>query len=114
MTQKKLSKFEIKVLAKVKKIPRGKIRTYKEIAIATGRPKAARAVGNALNKNPWAPKVPCHRVVKSNGEIGGYARGAKKKIALLKKEGIKIKRSKILNFNKYLAKKNLKFQKILE
>jgi methylated-DNA-[protein]-cysteine S-methyltransferase len=83
----------------LKKIPRGKVITYREIAIALGNPNASRAVGNACNKNPFAPKVPCHRVVKSNGFLGGYAEGLKNKIFLLEKEGVKIKNNKIVNFN---------------
>lgn len=62
--------------------------------------KAYRAVGNALNKNPFAPKVPCHRVVSSDGSIGGFASGAMKKIELLKSEGIKVKGGKIQDFEK--------------
>lgn len=84
----------------LKKIPRGKVATYKQIAIALGNPLAARAVGNACNRNPHALKVPCHRVVKSSGEIGGYAKGRAKKIALLKSEGVKIKKNKVLEFDK--------------
>lgn len=76
-------------------IPRGKVSTYQEIAIALGRPKACRAVGNALNKNPYAPLVPCHRVIKSNGEIGGFASGVDEKKKILKKEGIKITNNRI-------------------
>jgi O-6-methylguanine DNA methyltransferase len=71
----------------VKKIPRGKTLTYKEVAILAGSPKAWRAVGNILNRNKNL-KIPCHRVIKSDGSIGGYNRGVKIKIALLKKEGL--------------------------
>ncbi|MBI4335571.1 MAG: MGMT family protein, partial [Candidatus Omnitrophica bacterium] len=53
-----------------------------------GRPKAYRAVGNALNKNPFAPIVPCHRVVKSDGSLGGFAKGKRQKLRLLKREGL--------------------------
>jgi O-6-methylguanine DNA methyltransferase len=70
--------------------------SYKDIAEIIGCPRACRAVGNALHKNPWAPQVPCHRVVKSDGSIGGYAGGVKQKIALLKKEGIRIIKNKII------------------
>ena len=101
---KKLTEFEEKVLRFIKKIPKGKVSTYKEIAKAIGRPKAARAIGNALNKNSHAPKVPCHRIVKSDGRIGGYAKGVKKKIGMLKKEGIEVKNGKIINFEKVLYK----------
>jgi methylated-DNA-[protein]-cysteine S-methyltransferase len=66
--------------------------------------KAYRAVGTAMNKNPYAPEVPCHRVVNSNGEVGGFANGTSKKIEMLKKEGIPIKDNKVENFEKYLYK----------
>ena len=69
----------------VKKIPRGQTLTYKQVAERTGNPKAYRAVGNILNKN-YDLKIPCHRVIRSNGKIGGYNRGAKKKKELLEKE----------------------------
>jgi methylated-DNA-[protein]-cysteine S-methyltransferase len=78
----------------LRKVPRGKITTYREIARAL-KSKAYRAVGNAMNKNPYAPKVPCHRVVRSDGNIGGFARGTKEKISMLRKEGIEIKNGKI-------------------
>lgn len=78
----------------LKRVPKGKITTYKEIAKAL-KSKGYRAVGNAMNKNPYAPEVPCHRVVKSSGEIGGFAHGTKKKIEMLEKEGIEIKNNKI-------------------
>ena len=84
-----------------KEVPKGKVTTYKLIATKL-KTKAYRAVGNALNKNPYAPVVPCHRVVKSNGEVGGFAKGTNKKIELLKKEGIKIKNNKIADFEKVL------------
>jgi O-6-methylguanine DNA methyltransferase len=79
--------FKNKVLEIVKKIPKGKTLTYKEVAILAGSPKAWRAVGNILNRNKNL-KIPCHRVIKSDGSIGGYNRGVKIKIALLKKEGL--------------------------
>lgn len=87
--------FRKKVWSAVKKIPSGKIATYKSIAKEVGRPKAFRAVGNALNKSPGWPLVPCHRVVKSSGRLGGYKGGLKKKTALLQKEGVLIKNQKI-------------------
>ncbi|MFA5034692.1 MAG: MGMT family protein [Candidatus Margulisiibacteriota bacterium] len=80
------TEFEKKVYAAVKLIPKGEVRSYGWVARRIGRPKAARAVGNALNKNPFAPIVPCHRVVAANG-LGGFAGGLKKKIALLRSEG---------------------------
>lgn len=81
--------FKHKVHAVVKKIPKGKVLTYKEVAKLAGSPGAFRAVGNVLNKN-YDPKIPCHRVVRSDGQIGGYNRGADNKIKILKKEGVKI------------------------
>jgi len=99
-----LTKFEERVLSKLKKVPRGKVTTYQALARAVGRPRAARAVGNAVHKNPWAPQVPCHRVVKSNADLGGFASGPAKKIAWLKKEGVIVKKGKIKDFNLILYK----------
>ncbi len=86
------SKFQIKVWKEIKKIPKGKVTTYKNIAKKIGFPKASRAVANACGKNPYAPLIPCHRVIKSNFTIGGYSGigGIKKKINLLIKEKINI------------------------
>jgi methylated-DNA-[protein]-cysteine S-methyltransferase len=103
-TVRKLTVFDSAVLEKIRKIPRGKITTYSLVAKTINHPGAARAVGNALNKNPDAPRVPCHRIVKSDGTIGGYAGGSKKKIELLKKEGVKVKNNKIVDFNLILFK----------
>lgn len=86
--------FREKVLRVVKKIPRGRTLTYKEVAKMAGFPRAWRVVGNVLNQNK-DPNAPCHRVVKSNREIGGYRNGSEKKIKLLQKEGIIIKHGKI-------------------
>ena len=94
-------KFSQKVWNLCRKIPKGRVSTYKLIAKKL-KTKAYRAVGNALNKNPYAPVVPCHRVVKSDGQIGGFARGTAKKIELLKKENIKIEKNKIAGFEKVL------------
>lgn len=85
---KGLTDFEKKVLKAVSGIPRGQVRSYGWVSRAIGRPRSARAVGNALNKNPYAPSVPCHRVVKSDGSIGGYAGGVATKRRLLSAEGI--------------------------
>jgi len=93
--------FAQKVYSLTRRIPRGKVSTYQAIARAMKHPGAVRAVGNALNKNPFAPKVPCHRVVRSSGEIGGFASGSAKKIAMLKKEGIMIKNGR-LDLSRYL------------
>ncbi len=81
-----LTPFQIKVYKELLKIPAGEVRTYKQIAKAIGKPKAARAVGNACNKNPYAPIVPCHRVVGSNGSLTGYAYGINYKKKILELE----------------------------
>ncbi|MFZ3073846.1 MAG: MGMT family protein [Minisyncoccales bacterium] len=78
--------FKQKVFAAVKKIPRGRTLSYKQVAEMAGSPLACRAVGNILHAN-YDPAVPCHRVVRSDGKIGGYNRGAKAKIRRLQKEG---------------------------
>ncbi len=87
--------FELRVFAATKRIPRGKASTYSEIARAIGAPTAARAVGNALNKSPGMPRCPCHRVVRSDGTVGGFASGTKKKIQLLRNEGIAVREGKV-------------------
>jgi len=81
--------FSQKVYEIVKKIPKGKVLTYKEVAKRAGNVKASRAVGNILNKN-HDPKIPCHRVIRSDGKLGGYNLGAKKKKEILKKEGFNL------------------------
>ena len=82
-----LTDFQKAVYHTVALIPRGTTWTYRQVAQAIGRPGAVRAVGNALNKNPFAPRVPCHRVIKSDGSLGGFAHGPRAKQALLKKGG---------------------------
>jgi len=86
--------FQKRVYKIVKKIPQGKVLTYKELAKLAGSPRAFRAIGNILNKNR-DPKTPCHRIVRSDGQVGGYNSGTKKKIVLLKKEGIIIYHGKV-------------------
>ena len=86
--------FQNRAFEVVKKIPKGKVSTYQKVAKLAEKPRAWRAVGNILNKNR-DKKIPCHRVIKSDGKIGGYKDGIKKKIALLKKEDIIIKNAKI-------------------
>jgi len=86
--------FSLRCYNLLRKVPRGKITTYKDLAEAM-KTKAYRAVGNAMNKNPYAPQVPCHRVIKSSGEIGGFAFGTEKKTRMLKSEGITIDGGKI-------------------
>ena len=78
--------FQEKVYEVVRKIPKGSVLTYKEVAKKMGTLNAARAVGSALKKN-YNPEIPCHRVIKSNGTLGGYNRGIKMKEKLLKEEG---------------------------
>ena len=90
-----LTEFQKRVYAVVKKIPRGQVLTYQEVAVKLGNQGLARAIGNALNKNK-NPMIPCHRVIRSDGGIGGYNRGSLEKIKILKKEGVKISKNKIL------------------
>lgn len=91
-----VTEFQQKVYDLCRKIPHGKVTTYREIGNALGgRGQVYRAIGVALNKNPFAPEVPCHRVVNSDGFVGGFARGTKKKIELLQKEGIEVNAGKI-------------------
>ena len=91
--------FQLKVWNYLMKIPKGKILTYKEVARAIGKPKSFRAVANAVGKNPFPPNIPCHRVVRSDGGIGGYSGkgGINQKIKLLRSEKVFIK-YKFLNF----------------
>ena len=90
--KKEISKypaFQQKVWLACASIPKGEVRTYGWIAQKIGKPGASRAVGTALGKNPFAPVIPCHRVVRSDGSLGGYSGegGLKTKASLLKKEG---------------------------
>ena len=87
--------FKEEVYKIVRKIPRGKVLTYKQVAGLAGSLRAWRAVGNILNKNK-NKKIPCHRVIRSDREIGGYNRGEKKKITLLQKEGVIIKNKRVV------------------
>ena len=84
--------FQLKVWNYLKSIPKGKVKTYKQVAIAIKRPNSARAVANACGKNPYTPKIPCHRVIRSDGGLGGYSGrgGIKKKQELLRLEKVKI------------------------
>ena len=83
------TKFQISVWEEIKKIPKGQTRTYKEIALALKKPKSSRAVANACGKNPFLIEIPCHRVIRSDGKLGGYSGkgGIKQKRKLLKEEG---------------------------
>ena len=84
------TKFQLKIWYFLRKIPKGEIRTYSQVAKAIRRPLAVRAVANAIAKNPYPNQIPCHRVIRKNGSLGGYSGvgGIKKKRRLLKKEGI--------------------------
>ena len=86
------TKFQKKVWKYLKNIPIGKVKTYKQVAIAIKSPNSARAVANACGKNPCAPKIPCHRVIRSDGGLGGYSGrgGIRKKLELLRSEKVKI------------------------
>ena len=83
------TQFQLKVWSYLKKIPKGKLKTYAQVAKAIRKPKAVRAVANAIGKNPYPPKIPCHRVIRSDGKLGGYSAkgGIKTKKKLLKNEG---------------------------
>ncbi len=67
------TEFQIKVWKEISKIPYGETKTYKDIAVAIGRPNSSRAVANACGKNPYVPEIPCHRVIRSDGNLGGYS-----------------------------------------
>ena len=84
------TKFQLKVWGYLKKIPRGSVKTYSQVAKGIGMPLAVRAVANAIRKNPFAPKIPCHRVIRSDGSLGGYSGkgGVQTKKLLLKREGV--------------------------
>ena len=98
MKNLKGTKFQIKVWNYLKRIPKGKLRTYSQVAKAINRPLAVRAVANAIGKNPFPPMIPCHRVVRSDGSLGGYSGkgGITTKKVLLKKEKIHLKQ--LLNY----------------
>jgi methylated-DNA-[protein]-cysteine S-methyltransferase len=83
------------------KIPKGKVTTYREMAEALGC-QAYRAVGGAMNRNPKLVMIPCHRVVKSNGYLGGYASGKSRKLELLKQEGVDVSESGHIDLSKFL------------
>ena len=86
------TKFQLKVWNYLKTIPKGTVKTYKQVAIAIKSPKSARAVANACGKNPYAPQIPCHRVILSDGRLGGYSGrgGIKTKVRLLRSEKVNI------------------------
>ena len=86
------TKFQLQVWNYLKTIPRGHVKTYKEVAVAINKPKSARAVANACAKNLYAPNIPCHRVIRSDGGLGGYSGrgGVDQKLKLLRSEKVDI------------------------
>jgi methylated-DNA-[protein]-cysteine S-methyltransferase len=92
-------KLEEKVYKKLLEVPKGQVTTYAELAKAIGLENGQRAIGRMMNKNPYPVIIPCHRVILSNGKIGGYAWGENVKVNMLSKEGVKIRNGKILNSN---------------
>jgi len=82
------TRFQIKVWEEISKIPYGETRTYKDLAVAIGNPKSSRAVANACGQNPYPPTIPCHRVIRTDGKLGGYSGkgGIKTKKKLLLEE----------------------------
>lgn len=89
--------LEERIYKKLLEVPKGKITTYGELAKAVGMKNGQRAVGRIMNKNPYPVIIPCHRVVKSDGKVGGYAYGEDIKSNMLSKEGVQIKNGKILD-----------------
>ena len=97
-------KIEEKVYKKLLEVPEGKITTYGDLAKAAGIKNGQRVIGRIMHNNPYPGIVPCHRVVKSNGTIGGYAYGEKIKKNMLTREGVKISKDKILEMEKIIHK----------
>ncbi|MEA1904367.1 MAG: MGMT family protein [Candidatus Hadarchaeota archaeon] len=98
-----MTEFQDRVLRLVLRVPRGRVTTYKGLARALGKPRAYRAIANVLARNPRSVEIPCHRVVRSNGKIGGYSLGTEQKAVLLNEEGVKIKGGRV-NLRRYLFK----------
>jgi len=105
MPKEKVHVFAEKVYETLKKVPKGKVTTYKALAEQVGS-KAYRAVGTAMNKNPYAPVVPCHRVINSDGRLGGFLHGLKKKVEMLEAEGVGIEKNGTINLEVYEYKFN--------
>ncbi len=104
----KMKSFAERCYFILRKVPKGRVTTYKELAKALNT-KAYRAIGQAMKNNPYAPEVPCHRVVASDGSIGGFSgkktgKAIQNKIAMLKKEGIEFEKNRIKNFEKVFFK----------
>ncbi len=95
--------FSARCYALLLQIPSGKVTTYGEMARALGT-RAYRAVGQAMHRNPNAPEVPCHRVIRSDGLLGGYAGGPEKKACLLMAEGIPIRNGAVMNLSEFFYK----------
>ncbi len=93
-----------RVYEKLKSVPKGKITTYKDLSDAVNFKNGQRVIGMIMRKNPLIVKIPCHRVVMSDGSIGGYAKGVDTKIKLLKKEGVVVKNGKVISFTEKLYK----------
>jgi methylated-DNA-[protein]-cysteine S-methyltransferase len=89
-----MKSFSEKCYGLLRRVPRGKVTTYGEIAKALNS-KAYRAVGTAMNKNPYAPRIACHRVINSDGKVGGFASGTERKIKMLRREGVEVVGGKI-------------------
>ncbi len=101
-----MTTFEKSCYELLKKIPKGRVTTYKEIAVALNS-RAYQAVGSAMAKNPYAPEVPCHRVVNVNGKIGNYQLGVEKKIEILESEGVKVEYGVVVDFERVLYRFNM-------
>lgn len=96
--------LEQQVYKKLSEVPQGKVTTYGELAKVVGLKNGQRIIGQIMKKNPYPVIIPCHRVVKSDGKVGGYAYGEAIKSSMLKKEGIKIQDGKILDWDKKFYK----------
>ena len=95
-------KVEEKIYRKLLEVPSGYVTTYGELAKAINLKNGQRAIGQIMKKNPFPVIIPCHRVVKSDGTVGGYAYGTEIKKNMLSNEGLKINDNKILDFKKNL------------
>ena len=96
--------LEQQVYKKLTQVPQGKITTYGELSKAVGLKNGQRVIGQIMKKNQYPAIIPCHRVVKSDGKIGGFFYGDKVKTNMLKKEGVKIKNGKILDWDEKFYK----------
>jgi len=96
--------LEQQVYKKLTEVPQGKVTTYRELAKAVGLKNGQRIIGQIMKKNPYPAIIPCHRVVNSDGKVGGYAYGVDVKKNMLQKEGIKIQNGKILDWHKKFHK----------